>query len=112
MPVRKNYLARAVMHVPITSRACSISTESPHPEERTQCASRRVGNDKAGCPPFETHRCAMLLRVRLCGSTTSESALPALHCRLTIVIRLCPPTPPSRCCRTYRSYSLCHAFQI
>jgi hypothetical protein len=26
--------------------------------------SRRVGYSKAGCPPFETHRYAMLLRVR------------------------------------------------
>jgi hypothetical protein len=27
------------------------------------------------CPPFETHRCAMLLRVRWFGFTISESAL-------------------------------------
>src|SRR5688572_15047927 len=39
------------------------TTHQPHPEERTQCASRRVGNLPYCCPPFETHRCAMLLRV-------------------------------------------------
>jgi len=33
-----------------------------------------VGNTKAGCPPFETHRFAMLLRVRWFGFTFSESA--------------------------------------
>jgi hypothetical protein len=36
-----------------------------------------VGNDKAGCPSFETHRYAMLLRMRWCGFIISESALVA-----------------------------------
>jgi uncharacterized protein DUF1007 len=31
---------------------------------RRVAPSRRVGDGKAGCPPFETHRFAMLLRVR------------------------------------------------
>src|SRR6266851_6209862 len=55
------------------SHACEAPL--PHPEEAAKRPSRRVGNDKAGCPPFETHRCAMLLRVRWYGFTVSEPAL-------------------------------------
>src|SRR5260370_914150 len=57
------------------ARGISVSTASPHPEERTKCASRRVGNERVGGPPFETHRYAMLLRVRWRAFTTLESDL-------------------------------------
>jgi hypothetical protein len=61
---------------PLLACASAIGMRrQPHPEERPQGASRRVGKGKAGCPPFETHRYAMLLRVRWIGSTISESAL-------------------------------------
>jgi hypothetical protein len=43
--------------------ARSAAPGGPHPDETRSAVSKR-GNDKAGCPSFETHRFAMLLRMR------------------------------------------------
>src|SRR5207302_6534508 len=54
----------------------------PHPEERCE-AARLEGWQQARCsfPPFETHRCAMLLRVRLHRDHRRRALRPFVnHC--------------------------------
>src|SRR5437879_8805653 len=55
---------------------CIASADHLILRSRAQRGVSKDGNQTRCCPPFETHRFAMLLRARSCGFTQSMHGLP------------------------------------